>query len=85
MKIRTFVFHPRIAKRYVPPTVVIAAVLAGLITSNQSALAEATIASSDLEEFARRAVAVDATGTGSIDDSTPLTNSRLFFRVRRDQ
>jgi hypothetical protein len=30
-------------------------------------------------------VAVDATGTGSIDDSTPLTNSRLFFRVRRDQ
>ena len=82
MKIRTFVFHPRIAKRYVPPTVVIAAVLAGLITSNQSALAEATIASSDREEFA---VAVDATGTGSIDDSTPLTNSRLFFRVRRDQ
>jgi Zn-dependent metalloprotease len=30
-------------------------------------------------------VTVDATGTGSIDDSTPLTNSRLFFRARPDQ
>src|SRR5437868_2289648 len=55
MKIRTSVFHPRKVNRYVPPASLIAAILVGLITSSQNALAEPTVAASDREESAGRA------------------------------